>query len=72
MGIFIFPFFFVKIIGIQNWEGSFNMKKPKVAWGITGAGDKILETLKFMLEIQKDYGDIVDIEVLSQNLEIKW
>jgi len=44
-------------------EEFFNMKKPKVAWAITGAGDKILETLKFMLEIQKNYGDRVDIEV---------
>jgi archaeoflavoprotein AfpA len=39
------------------------MKKPKVAWGITGAGDKILETLESMKKIKKDYEDKVDIEV---------
>jgi archaeoflavoprotein AfpA len=39
------------------------MKKPKVAWGITGAGDKILETLETMKKIKDDYEDKVDIEV---------
>lgn len=39
------------------------MKKPKVAWGITGAGDKILETMKAMKKIKEDYEDRVDIEV---------
>ncbi|NYB51531.1 MAG: archaeoflavoprotein AfpA [Methanobacteriaceae archaeon] len=39
------------------------MKKPKVAWGITGAGDKILETMKVMKKINEDYQDQVDIEV---------
>jgi archaeoflavoprotein AfpA len=39
------------------------MKKPKVAWGITGAGDKILETLESMKKIKDDYEDKVDIEV---------
>lgn len=39
------------------------MKKPKVAWGITGAGDKIVETLKVMEKIKLEYEDAVDIEV---------
>jgi archaeoflavoprotein AfpA len=39
------------------------MKKRKVAWGITGAGDKILETIKVMEKIKKEYQDQADIEV---------
>lgn len=39
------------------------MGKNKVAWGITGAGDKILETIKVMKQIRKDYDDLADIEV---------
>ncbi|MCC7557366.1 MAG: archaeoflavoprotein AfpA [Methanobacteriaceae archaeon] len=39
------------------------MKKKKIAWGITGAGDKILDTLKAMQKIKKEYEDRVDIEV---------
>jgi len=38
-------------------------KRRKVAWGITGAGDKILETVKAMEKINKEYEDRVDIEV---------
>jgi archaeoflavoprotein AfpA len=39
------------------------MKKPKIAWGLTGAGDKIVETLKSMEKIKKEYEDKVDIEL---------
>ena len=39
------------------------MKKPKIAWGLTGAGDKIVETLKYMEKIKKEYDDRVDIEL---------
>jgi archaeoflavoprotein AfpA len=39
------------------------MKKKKVAWGITGAGDKVLNIMKVMKEIQNEYGNLVDIEV---------
>lgn len=39
------------------------MKKKKIAWGVTGAGDKILETLRVMTEINKEFEDVVDIEV---------
>ena len=39
------------------------MGKKKVAWGITGAGDKILETMKVMEKIKKEYQNQADIEV---------
>jgi archaeoflavoprotein AfpA len=38
-------------------------KKRKVAWGITGAGDKIAEYLAVMKKIQKKYADKVEIQV---------
>jgi len=38
-------------------------KKRKVAWGITGAGDKIAEYIEAMKQIRKEYEDIVDIHV---------
>ncbi len=38
-------------------------KNPKVAWGITGAGDKIAEFLDVMEQIQNQYKDTVDIHV---------
>jgi len=38
-------------------------KKNKVAWGITGAGDRIAEYVKIMKEIQKDYENILEIQV---------
>lgn len=38
-------------------------KKKKIAWGITGAGDKILETMKVMERIRLEFEDLVDIEV---------
>ena len=39
------------------------MKKKKVAWGISGAGDKIVETMHAMEKINEEYEDRVDIEV---------
>jgi len=38
-------------------------KKRKVAWGITGAGDKIAEFIEVMKEIQKEYVGKVEIQV---------
>ncbi len=38
-------------------------KKSKVAWGITGAGDKIAEYLEVMKVIKKEYEDTVEIQV---------
>ena len=46
-------------------------KKRKVAWGITGAGDKIAEFIEVMKEIQKEYADTVEIQVfLSKAADI--
>jgi flavoprotein len=42
-------------------------KKRKVAWGITGGGDKIAETLEIMKEIQKEYADTAEIQDLTKN-----
>lgn len=39
------------------------VKKRRVAWGITGAGDKIAEYLDVMEQIKKQYASIVDIHV---------
>jgi archaeoflavoprotein AfpA len=38
-------------------------KKRKVAWGITGAGDKIAEYIEAMKQIKKEYKDTVEIQV---------
>lgn len=38
-------------------------KKKKIAWGITGAGDKISEFVQVMKEIKKEYEDIVEIQI---------
>jgi archaeoflavoprotein AfpA len=40
-----------------------NKKKRKVAWGITGAGDKIAEFVEEMKILQQEYTDTVDIQV---------
>jgi archaeoflavoprotein AfpA len=39
------------------------VKKPKVAWGITGAGDKIAEYLDVMMKVKQEFADKVDIHV---------
>lgn len=39
------------------------VKKQKVAWGITGAGDKIAEYLDVMEQIRRQYAEVVDIHV---------
>jgi archaeoflavoprotein AfpA len=47
------------------------VKKRKVAWGITGAGDKIADFIDAMKEIQKEYADTVEIQVfLSKAADI--
>ena len=38
-------------------------KKRKVAWGITGSGDKLQETVAVMSERKWQYEDAVDVEV---------
>jgi archaeoflavoprotein AfpA len=37
--------------------------RRKVAWGITGSGDRIVETVQVMMDLQKQYNDVVDIRV---------
>ena len=39
------------------------LKKKKVAWGITGAGDRISEYVQIMKELKKDYENAVEIQV---------
>jgi len=38
-------------------------KKRKVAWGITGSGDRLVETVEIMKELKKQYQNDVDIVV---------
>ena len=38
-------------------------KKRKIAWGITGAGDKIAEFIQVMTEIKNEYKDTLEIHV---------
>jgi archaeoflavoprotein AfpA len=46
-------------------------KKRKIAWGITGAGDKIAETIEIMKNFKKLSENIIDIHVfLSKAAEI--
>jgi archaeoflavoprotein AfpA len=37
--------------------------KKKIAWGITGSGDRIVETVEIMKDLQLQYQDSVDIRV---------
>jgi archaeoflavoprotein AfpA len=39
------------------------VKKRKVAWGITGAGDKIAEILEVMKDLKKQSEDVLEIDV---------
>ncbi len=40
-------------------------KKRKVAWGITGAGDRLSEYVQTMKVLQKEYGDLVEVHVFA-------
>lgn len=47
------------------------VKKPKIAWGITGGGDKIAEIIDVMIDFKKQSEDAVGIEVfLSKAADI--
>jgi archaeoflavoprotein AfpA len=47
------------------------VKKRKVAWGITGGGDKIADFIDVMKEIRKEYESTVEIQVfLSKAADI--
>jgi archaeoflavoprotein AfpA len=37
--------------------------RRKVAWGVTGAGDQLENTLRVMKDIKAEYADLVEIEV---------
>ena len=39
------------------------IKRKKMAWGITGAGEKLLETIDVMKEIQSKYQNQVEVRV---------
>jgi len=45
--------------GFMSKEGA----RRKIAWGITGSGDRIQETVETMIELQKQYDDVVDVRV---------
>ncbi len=42
---------------------STTIKKKKIAWGITGGGDKIADFIEVMKRVKKDYEDTVEIQV---------
>jgi archaeoflavoprotein AfpA len=47
-------------------EGTLNDQvkgREKVAWGITGSGDRLAETISVMKELKKEYGEVVDLRV---------
>lgn len=58
---------------MQNWRKTMSEVKPKklkIAWGITGAGDKIAEIIETMKQLQKETADKVDFDVyVSKNGE---
>jgi archaeoflavoprotein AfpA len=39
------------------------MKKRKIAWGITGSGDRLIETVEVLTKIKEEYKDEFDIRV---------
>jgi flavoprotein len=41
------------------------VKKRKIAWGISGGGDKIAEVVQTMKEFKTKYDDSVEIEVFA-------
>jgi archaeoflavoprotein AfpA len=44
-------------------EAEKSMRKRKVAWGITGSGDKLRETVEVMREMKRQYENAVNVEV---------
>jgi len=54
-----------KILSINNilFVMKVKGKRHKVAWGITGSGEKILETVEIMEEMKKKYRKTFDIRV---------
>jgi archaeoflavoprotein AfpA len=50
----------VKEMGVPN---RVEVKKRKVAWGLSGAGDKIAEIIEVMKGVKKEYENAVDMHV---------
>jgi len=48
---------------MERKEEKKEKKKRKVAWGITGSGDRLVETVEVMKEIKRQYQNEVDIIV---------
>ena len=48
---------------MEKKEEKKEKRKRKVAWGITGSGDRLVETVEVMKEIKKQYQNEVDIVV---------
>ena len=44
-------------------KGISDKKRKRVAWGITGCGDRLIETVEIMKEIKNQYEDEVEVEV---------
>jgi archaeoflavoprotein AfpA len=44
-------------------KGEDRVKKRRVAWGITGAGDKIAEFVQVMTDLKREYGDVAEVHV---------
>ena len=42
-------------------------KKRKVAWGITGSGEKLVETVEIMQQMRDEYHKQFDIRVLFKS-----
>jgi archaeoflavoprotein AfpA len=54
-----------KILSINNilFVMKVKGKRRKIAWGITGSGEKIMETVEIMEEMKKEYRKTFDIRV---------
>jgi len=50
----------VEVMGIGKRKGK---KQRKIAWGITGSGDKLVETVEIMKETKEQYQDEVEVMV---------
>lgn len=51
------------VADVMAVEKSKGKKKRKIAWGITGSGDRLAETVEIMKETKKQYQDEVDVMV---------
>ena len=49
--------------GVMKKKEEKEKKKRRVAWGITGSGDRLIETVEVMKEIRRQYRNEVEIRV---------